>query len=71
MFILAALLTVLAVVSFFVGFFLNYPWSSPFYNAYIEEERIKHSYLMSKCSCNYHLGMGPNLKCPSHGGKYL
>jgi len=20
-----------------------------------------------ECKCNYHLGMGPNLKCPVHG----
>lgn len=24
---------------------------------------------MSECKCNYHLGMGPNLKCPKHGDK--
>lgn len=25
---------------------------------------------MDKCECNYHLGMGPNLKCPIHGSEY-
>ena len=23
--------------------------------------------VMSECKCNYHLGMGPNLNCPTHG----
>ena len=24
---------------------------------------------MTECRCNYHLGMGPNLRCPVHGGE--